>query len=109
MVERTKVAFENRQGEFRLDWPEEKALVNEVLDDFYSHFIRAEAVSSKEAKIKHAKKGEVTELPKPEHKTKAISVNDALGIFDQAFLQRDPRDLERTLRNINNVQVGCGS
>lgn len=105
LVERTAVAFDNRGGTFGLEWQAEQVLVDEVLDSFYAHYIRGEGVSRKEAEIKKAKKGQPTELKNPPPKTKAITTSDALGLLDQTFHSRDPRTLETTLRDINNVQI----
>lgn len=105
LVERTRIAFENRGSAFRLEWATEQTLVDEVLDAHYAHFIRGENVSRKDAEIKKVKKGQVTVLPKPLPKTKGITISDALGILDQTFHSRDPKALESTLRDINNVQV----
>lgn len=105
LVTRTEVAFQNRAGHFLLDWPTECDLVDEVLDDYYSHFVRGERVSRKDAEIKKAKKGQITSLPDVKPKTRGLTINDALGLFDQAFHMRSGSTVEQVLREINNVQV----
>ena len=104
LIKLTEAAFELRRGEFRLDWQEETHLVDEVLDDFYAHFIRNENVKKDDAKVTR-KKGQVQMPDIPPPKTKAITTGDALGILDQTFHSRDPSTLENTLREINNVQL----
>jgi len=110
LVDRTEIAFQNRSGKFKLEWKAETDLVDQVLDEYYAHFIRGENVSRKDAEIKKAKKGEPVALPEPSPKTKAITVkaitvSDALGLLDQTFHSRNASALENTLREINNVQV----
>lgn len=105
LVKRTEAALHNRGDSFRLDWTAENELVDEVLDAYYAHFIRGENVSRKDAKFKKAKKGEGVKLPRPEPKTKAMTIADALGLLDQTFHSRSADVLEGTLRDINNVQV----
>jgi CRISPR-associated endonuclease/helicase Cas3 len=105
LVERTKIALDNDGKPFLLNWQKEQALVDDVLDDFYRHFIVNETPSRKDAEIKKAKKGEKAVLPKIEAKIKTINIGDALGLLDQTFLGRDPGTLENVLRDIRNVQV----
>jgi CRISPR-associated endonuclease/helicase Cas3 len=98
LVERTEAALRNRAPSFRLDWRSENELVDEVLDVYYAHFIRAEVISSKGDRPKKSKKGNGTEL-------KAITVPEVLGLLDQTFYSRRPEVLESALRDIQNVQV----